>query len=102
MQLYQGKVFELYFENGKQLWEEAPLNATLTPKEVLIDYADSFGEPIHVKAISSDGFAYSGRWGDPKLNPDYPVELQRFDNKNEVVLLGTWEDKKTFRQGVFV
>jgi hypothetical protein len=105
---YQGIVFDLYHDNGKPLWEDpAPaVKATLTERSLSIDYKESGGSSIHVEATSGDGIRYSGRWGCPALDPRCPVEFQVFESRNksdnEVVLIGTWEDKETYREGCYI
>lgn len=103
---YHGIVFDLYHEDGTPYWEEpAPeIKATLTLKRASIDYTEDGGTPIHVEANSSDGIVYTGTWGSPRLHSTQPVSLQRFESKKneEVILIGTWHDKKDHREGVFV
>jgi hypothetical protein len=103
---YKGIVYDLYHEHGQALWVAPPptVVAILTAKKVSIDYKESSDTSIHCEATSSDGITYIGTWGYPLLDPNQAIELQRFErNKNnEVVLIGTWEDRTTQRHGVFI
>src|SRR5437879_5674325 len=103
---YQGIVFDLYHDNGKPLWGDPPpsVRALFTKSAVSIDYEESDGTPVHIEASSRDGITYSGSWGYPSPDPTHPVELQAFESKknNEVVLIGTWENKKDHRQGIYI
>lgn len=64
--------------------------AAITSERIAIDWTED-GEPFHLVATSRDGVRYRRNYGWPKPNPDWKIELTRYNAADKsVLLLAQW------------
>jgi hypothetical protein len=75
--------------------------AAISDNRISIDWNEE-GERGHLEADSADGVHFRGSYGYTQPDPDYSFELRRFTSGQDVLLFGTWFNRKSGEEGGWV